>query len=344
MTAQFTIPVGYKFSCIGLNTNLHRDIAGENLQALELGGGLWAVFELPFKIDDIWTKWLGSIQSERFSENNLFLLAIAPSDAPDILDGENQWLSNCVQKYYYSLLLHGVAYSQQAPLLSGANTNTPDVRQVSSLNTSYRPGYVKHQSISVNTLTSAAQVYTGIETIFRQDSKYMRIRRGLHAWRRAVEEADAHYRLHQFVRAIEAVIKPGRRVKKLTEQFIYRTQFFTGHSPASAELVSAFYELRSAAEHMYDLEPVLTTKLQSLCSKYPTYSPAKIITLLSYQAEALVRFIYTDILKDTNLQSTFIDDDSITHLWDQTDAIIKGTLRETIDLDAAVKDNFIDYI
>ena len=343
MTEQFTIPVGYKFSCIGLNTNLHRDITAE-LQSLDLGGGLWAVFELPFKIDDIWKKWLGSIQSDRFAENNVFLLTIAPSDAPGILDSENQWLSSCVQKYYYSILLHGVAYSQQAPLLSGANTDTPDVRQVGSLNTSYRPGYVKHQSINVDTLVSAAQVYAGIQAVFRQDNKYMRIRRGLHAWRRAVEESDAHYRLHQFVRAIEAVIKPGRRVNKLTEQFVHRTQFFTGHSPSAAEIVSAFYELRSAAEHMYDLEPVLSTKLQSLCSKFPAYSPAKIITMLSYQAEVLVRFIYTSILKDANLQNTFIDDDSITQFWDQTDDIIKNTLGNPIDLEAAVKNNFIDYI
>lgn len=344
MTELFTIPVGYKFSCIGLDANLNRDIAEENLQALDLGGGLWAVFELPFTIDDIWRKWLGSIQSDRFAENNLFLLAVAPSDAPGILDDENKRLSACIHKYYYSLLLHGVAYSRQAPLLSGANTGTPDIRQVGSVNASYRPGYVMPQSISVDTLVSAAQVYGGIQAVFPHDNKYMRIRRGLHAWRRAVEESDAHYRLHQLVRAIEAIIKPGRRVNNLTKQFVHRAQFFTGHSPAAAEIVSAFYELRSAAEHMYELEPVLTSKLQSLCGKFPGYSPAKLITMLSYQAEVLVGFIYTSILKDSNLQNTFIDDDSVAQFWDQRDDVIKNTLGNTIDLEAAVKNNFIDYI
>jgi ClpP class serine protease len=207
---------------------------------------------------------------------------------------------------------------------------------VGTLATYYRPGYVLPRPIDKDTLLSAAQAHAGIQAIFAQDDKYNRVKRGLHAWRRAEQEYDAHYRLHQFVRAIEALIKPGRWARQLTEKFIHRAQFFTGHSSAAKELVSAFYELRSAAEHMYELEPILTTKLQNLCSKYPTYTPEKIITLLSYQAELLASYAYYRILKDASLQNIFIDDDSISRFWDQTDDIIRNTWVETIDLEAVL--------
>jgi hypothetical protein len=82
----FPIPISHKFSCIALE--------GVSLDPgftdpIDLGGGLWVVFDSLFELNGAWRDWLMEVLSRtRLLRCNLTLLAMAESTQPTILDDE----------------------------------------------------------------------------------------------------------------------------------------------------------------------------------------------------------------------------------------------------------------
>lgn len=91
---------------------------------------------------------------------------------------------------------------------------------------------------------------------WRLDQHYLRLRKGFNALLRGIKEgSDADSRLHQFVRAVEAVVKPD--IGRTTSQFIHRRQFFAGRSEVDRVLLREIFEMRSASEHLNSLKDLL---------------------------------------------------------------------------------------
>lgn len=99
---------------------------------------------------------------------------------------------------------------------------------------------------------------------------------GGHSFLDGIKQPEPHSRLHQFVRAIEAVIRPrqGEGLKKI----VYRCQFFAGRKPRDQKIPGELYEIRSAAEHLN----LISDKL----SEYPEHERDDLKFPRTYQAGA----------------------------------------------------------
>src|SRR6266542_1806191 len=72
---------------------------------VELTPGAFVTRELPLAVPDHWRTWLGSLRVDDLSKADLFIFAGAPSNAPKILDAENNELSDLIHHLYFGLLI-----------------------------------------------------------------------------------------------------------------------------------------------------------------------------------------------------------------------------------------------
>lgn len=138
-------------------------------------------------------------------------------------------------------------------------------------------------------------------------------------------------RLHQFVRAIEALIKPEEG--KTTKQFAYRTQTFVRSGSTLAEDLKEIFKLRCAAVHLNEFEGVL--------DGYPACDRERIAALRVFQAESIAHTAYARILGKPDLLQNFIDDNSINAFWQgPDDRTRRQSWGEPLDLAAEETDHF----
>ena len=85
-------------------------------------------------------------------------------------------------------------------------------------------------------------------------------------------------RLHQFIRAVEAVVMPPKG--KGTALFAHRSQLFAGTSAPVKPLLKELYELRNSAEHHSLFTQILVS--------YPQVQHERIALERTFQAQVLV--------------------------------------------------------
>ncbi len=222
----FDLPIGYKFACFALE-GIGLDM--ESSAPLNLGDGLWVVFGPPFELDGAWRKWLGSLEVDRLQRCNVTLLAISPSKHPEVLDAENQTLSQRALSLFYGLFMVEVFRYDGGIALSGANIDgRVDVRQTSRITEHYPLAQFQFASLRTVHFRRMARIAEGIRAVHIPGTETNRLQRGFHAWIRAVQELYGDERLHQFVRAIEAVVKPNEGSGR--KHFVLRSQLFVGES------------------------------------------------------------------------------------------------------------------
>ncbi len=111
---------------------------------------------------------------------------------------------------------------------------------------------------------------------------------------------------------------------------------FTGHSRSMEILLEELYEMRSAAEHLNPLKEKLTN--------YPDAERQNLVSLRTYQAELIARFIYQKILMQSEIRDIYKDDKTISDFWSQdTKALIKFW-QKPIDLETPVQRYFHDFL
>jgi hypothetical protein len=100
-----------------------------------IGDQLWATASFPVRLTDHWKEWLGSVHVTALGHCNLFFLATLPSAQPGVLDGENQQLSDVVDRLYQMLLFTGAIRLFERPgRLTGAHSSDDiGIRQVSEI-------------------------------------------------------------------------------------------------------------------------------------------------------------------------------------------------------------------
>lgn len=326
---SFKMAEGTKFACMALKEVV--SLADGLSKPLDLGDGLWALFAPPFEIPKHWRDWLGSIQAQHFSNSNLLLLATSPSGQESESDRE---LAQKVWSLFYAILMHGIPQYEAGLLFTGEKRpGAVDVQSVTTLFPYYRPAKVRPARIDEETLKSAADAAAGLRTVYANQQNhrrnYRRLGRGFEAWVKGVREEVGIYRLHQFVRAVEATVKPSP--EQARQQFIDRCQLFVGCADQARTLLGELYDLRRCVEHMNDWREVLDQRLSA--SDQDTIG-AK----LTYQAELLASYVYRHILKEDNLLDNFIDDTRIDQFW------ARPSWRATIDLEAEAGERFRDFL
>jgi hypothetical protein len=333
-------PNSGKFACYGLTTRT----SGEFDQPLLFDDGLYASATPPFFIDDWWREQLGELEMRRINECSLFITAISADPSAD-----ERFLLRCVSSSYYALLCQGVGYSPcghrpEGMLLAGENTSDGmRVGSIGSLNAHYEPPKVRSASVRQEHFKVSVDISKGIKTIFGEDVEapwqrdredYLRLRKGFNSLLDGVKHPQAHIRLHQFVRALEAVIKPkqGEALKK----FIYRCQFFAGRTTQDQKLLGELYEMRSAAEHLNPISDKL--------SEYPKHERDNLKLLRTYQAELLAGFVYRKVFTQAGMLGHFKSDESIVNFWQQQANDLITFWGNTINLFDAPKGRFFDYL
>jgi len=302
------------FYCFGLRTRVALS------EPVQIDAGIYASPETPFYVDDWWQEQLGKIQVKRINGCNLFLLALTDDPAFE------SFLSGRLQSYHLALLLQGVAYSSNGVTLARQNSQTRlRVNAIGTLDTYYEPYKVIARSVSKDHLAATPALAKGIDFMFADESKYLRLRKGFNAFLDGIRQNQVHSRLHNFVRAIEAIIKPKQG--NSTKKFTYRCQFLIGRKQADASLLRELYELRSAAEHLNPMNDKLTA--------YPSHDRDNVKGLRTLQMELLASFIYRKILSCPLLLQQFSSDDSIERLWSRDHKDLETTWGTTIDLHSA---------
>lgn len=300
---SFNLPVGFKFACfalegIGLDSGLRDPI--------DLGNDLWVVFGAPFALNDSWREWLGSLETARLNRCNVALLAISPSANPTILDAENKTLTERSLSLFYALFMVEIFHLEGGLVLSGANVNGQvEVRQTSRLESHYAPSQYQTAALRKVHFKRAAHIAEGIRATHIAGTETNRFQRGFHAWIRAIQERYGDERLHQFVRAIEAIIKPsegnGRR------HFASRGQLFVGESPQNEKMLTEIFNMRGATEHLNPL-------IDSL-EEYPAANRRTIAQQRICQVQLLASYIYEIVLSNAALRTVFTSDANTTAFW-----------------------------
>jgi hypothetical protein len=333
MSVMSFIPLHSKFSCIALRSARVGDPLG--LEPVSLGSGLWGAGSIPFDLQDPWKEWLGSLQSKEVLGANLCLFAVAPSGNPGVLDAENEALRTTVERVYFALLLQGLRY-ERGYILSGAHENQGviDVRQFTTL-LDFHPNPEREPTfITVDVLNRAAVVAQAIAEIYHpvarpgdgspEPKRFRRLRRGFHALLRGYEEVWWDTRLHQFVRAIEALLLLP--IGASTKKFAHRGQTFIGASESSRQLLTEMYQLRSCAEHMNPMDKVLQIP-----------EPDRIAWKRSLQAELLASDSYLRLFHDPGLLERFSDDEAISAFWTEPDHVTRAVWGIPFDLEDAME-------
>jgi hypothetical protein len=330
MSTTDLIPPGSKFSCVALR-GASIDELGDAPIRLEVC--IWAAPWVPFELEDVWKEWIGSLQSKELLGANLWILAVAPSANPGVLDEENEVLRATAERVFFGLVLQGMRYDRGYVLSGAHHEESVDVRQFSTLR-DYHPNIERDSRlITIDLLRKAALDSKRIEEIYhpvvglsggRPESQiYRRLRRGFYALLRGYEEQWWDTRLHQFVRAIEALLLLP--IGKSRREFTSRCGTFLGASAETQQLLSEMYQLRSCAEHMNPMETVLRGP-----------DPLRIALKRSMQSELVASEIYLRLFRSPEFLHRFSDDDAISAFWNERDHSVRAVWGSPFDLTAAM--------
>lgn len=299
----FEIARNQKFACVAIQ---NASVSGDARGQIQLAPDLWCVDRLPFGVGEFWTNQLGEGRVRQIMQSNVLIFCIAPAQRPQVLDGENEVLMQRVQRMFYALLMQLVFHHDGVELFSGARVDeNSDIRQITDIRDHFRPPQVRVGRISRAHLVRAAAAEGGIQEYLRRTGGADRLWHGFHALQRGFMEFYGDERLHQFVRAVEAVLtlEPGRS----RNQFVHRAQLFSGRSNENREWLLELYDLRSATEHMNDYRPVL---------EHHGARWEDVATLRAYEAQVMASQVYLRLAESAALRGRFGDDANIEQFWD----------------------------
>jgi len=297
------VAVGEKFSCFAFS----RCAVGDDLgDGLALGNGLAVGRTLGLDIGQHWPAWLGSLAMDEMREISFVIHATAPAAHPEVLDGENQALTRACDYVWYGLLLQGVPSYMEGFTLTGANVaGEIQVRQFGHVR-DYEPTYEMPEfRLDAGAAKLAALLGERLGRIDVLGSPpWGRLRRGLRALFRGSKEGDGGDRLHEFVRALEAVVRPD--IGNTRNQFAHRAQTFATASPRARESLLQIFDLRSHVEHMH---------LAIAALEGAEKDRIAVANHRTRQVDALARFVFRHVLESDALLEIFRTEEGIERFW-----------------------------
>jgi len=306
ITMTLKLRPGDKFSCIALE-NIAVD---DSLSApVVLGDGLWVTPSSPFRLDSKWREWVGKTTSDRFTNVNQFLVAIQNSKKPHILDDENTQLSHRVGLLFHGILLQGIPDYVNGWTLTGARVS--DEIQIRSLGNLH--GYYNSPSpdrvLICEKVCQMANRFVDGWTKIESSSDYSYLKRGMRAVISGMRREWVDDRLHEYVRALEALIKP--RIGKSTTQFVHRCQTFALANRDNTKTLKESYNIRGAVEHMHHPDQAL--------ANYPQSNRESVLFHRLRQIEKLTFEVYLKICTSPSHATFFKTDNDIESFWRKRD-------------------------
>jgi hypothetical protein len=311
--ANLRIIKGQKFALLALK-NIYADLPEEH----RLSDGTWVLNKVPFDIEAIWTQWIGSLRADQIRGSNLVLLRALNSMNPAIAgDREQLDLTSHLIKLFSMVQLGGIAEYAEADIVAGSVLDEgPTVRHMGRLpKFHHTKGYIR-QPVDLARLEEAVAIHLGLEQVEKMlPAKFSRFMRGLNVLKDGLLQATAQERLHQFVRALEALILPDAR--STGRQFAYRCQTFATANAAAYTALKEAYDMRSDAEHLQDWNRALQS--------HAANDREDVAFQRTRQMEQLALFAYSRILRESGLWPHFEDDAVQEAFWQLTE-----TPRKTI--------------
>jgi hypothetical protein len=305
-----------------------------------------------FELEPHWVEWLGTLQAKSFRESSLYITVTFHPDQIATDSPTYQSLDNRVRMFHQALVLLGCGYNDAVLMVSGntdgGSLHIGPVRH--GLTPCFHPYYRKWRHIEDEDLDRAARILSGMERIYNHAPQplYKRLRKGFNVWIRGAEESQEwSERLHSFVRASEAIIKPTIIIKRrrvsgkttskkshrpITSTFKSRGQTFIGHSKASERLLGQLYDTRSSVEHTKDIMPTV--------GKVRGISVKEAFAFRTLQCEILASSVYTRILSDATLIDCFSTERKVEGFWSRAQSKREKLWGAPIDLDAEGRRQF----
>lgn len=328
--SEFTIKETHKFGCLSISTWVSNDLK----ESLNIDENIWFLFSPPFTMSETWKKWLGTIKAEKFLENAFFIIITKASENISNANDENTALETKIRQIYNSLLLHGVARSagnDYGFLLTGSNDGQEiDIKTYELLYPYYNITNARPKYIDKETITSALRLSEIIGDIYKTPATYVRFKRGFNKYFQGLREPLGGDKLHQFVRAVEAIIKP--EIGRTKRQFIHRCQTFLDRSQITSDLLGEIFDLRSNIEHLNDFTDTL--------SNYDAKDRENIALRRAFQAELLAEHVYSRIIESPILLKFFENDDDIQSFWDKQDHERISLWGKQLDIEATANSQF----
>jgi len=301
------IAPGEKFACFAFT---FYGVADDVPEELQVGPRLWAVRKLELELDAL-------------RDANFALYTTMPSSKPKSLDEENQ-LVETLNHFLYGILLQGVpAYGRGFSLTGADVAGEINVRQCSDLK-DYRPSFgMPPFRLGVDELRRAAGLIDRLRGVDTGGADWGRLRRGLKVLfdGTLMPNKDGD-RLHQFVRAVEALVKP--EPEKTRNQFAHRiSQTFTLANDETRAILLQLFDLRSYVEHMHWVIDALEGE-----------EAGRIATVNrgTRQIDVLARAALLRVMQSDALMDAFRSDATIDAFWRMGDDERVGLWGQRLDI------------
>ena len=273
----------------------------------ELGAGLWFTPNSVFGGEGYWCEVHGKLGVEMQRRRNFGLLLLVPRPAGERLS--DNVLAGKVQDALHCVLLHGVPIVDFVTVQTGCIINGRPYASLRAQGQRYFPFWrMPSSTLDLNSLQTSASAFRTLDALYTVPTEYLRLKTGFRALVRTMREEWPEFRLHQNVRALEAVVKADD------------ADAFAEHSATLARLACCrltvkelreTYAMRSCAEHLNDyLFPLLRLGKSARAGAFRR----------GFGIERLALWSYKTILSVPGLVEHFVDDRSIKAHWGLSEA------------------------
>jgi hypothetical protein len=258
-------------------------------------------------------------------------------------EAERTNLEQRVRLLHHALVLQGCAYNSGAIMVQGYTWHGHlHVGPISpTWVPCHRPEYRRYKRVGASQLRVAKTILLSLEHVYGHapGPDYRRIRKGFNSWIRAIESPDIAERLHSFVRAAEAVIRPTtttRPYRQIARTFTTRGLTFVGQSRQNERLLKQLYDLRSCIEHIKDIMPQV--------HKPRGIPRAEAFAFRALQAEILASTIYQRIFTSDTLREQLRTELRVEGYWRRSFENRRMPWGRSLDLSAAARRQFISTL
>jgi hypothetical protein len=289
---------------------------------IALPDGTVSLARFPAELTETWQRWIGESRTNALLASNLTLFRKLPNSHAGNLDEEHEVLKQHVYDIFCLLQLSGSLHYQGASLLLGRSEPYGVViSQVIQLQDFHATKGETAAATTQQRLDEAVEARQVRQTILALPT-YGRFKRGARIITEGLAEWSGSERLHQFVRALEALMIPA--INKTRRQFVRRAKMFTSGQTGTGYILGQIYDMRSDVEHIHELSRTI---------RFLSAAEQETVALLrTRQIQALTCSAYRRIYASNPLLQHFETDEKIQQFWVQNEVTIRQDLGNPLDL------------